>query len=238
MPIDVIIYAIVALVLVLALRHVLGTRSSDEPSRTNPFLGPPLEPKAKAGVTSAPSKQPGGNPAITLPKSVSVAAAAQIGLATIAKADNNFDLAHFAMGAQDAFVAIVEAFAKGDRVALRDLLSDAVFQAFATVMDRRDQAGESASAEILSIRRVEIISASLAQRLATITIRFVADETLFVRDRDGKVIEGNPDRVSEIIDIWTFTREINSSSQIWRVTATREADAPSRAPDATPPAAG
>lgn len=237
MPIDLILYAVVALGLILWLRSVLGTRSGDEPSRPNPFLGQPLDATLKPAPAAIGLAAPAAA-ARGLPNTATVTAPAQEGLAAIAKADNSFDIARFVHGAQEAFVMIVEAFAAADRATLRDLLADSVYQAFASVIDRREQAGEKASVEIHAVRRLEIVSAALVDRTATITMRFVADETVAVRDKDGKVIEGNPDRVSETIDIWSFARDIAAKTQPWRVTATREEENAAAAPDATPPTAG
>ena len=240
MPIDIILYAIVALGLILALRHVLGTRHGDEQSRANPFLGQPLDKAVKlpAPAAIAAKDAPSGGNAPVLPRTASVADAAQSGLQAIAKADNSFDLARFVIGAQDAFVMIVEAFAAGNRAALREVLSEPVFHAFDGVITHREQMGDQASVEIHAVRRLEVLAATLEKRLASITMRFVADETLVLRDRDGQVKEGNPDRVSETIDIWSFTRDLAGKSPVWRVTATREEAAPVAPADATPPTAG
>jgi predicted lipid-binding transport protein (Tim44 family) len=144
------------------------------------------------------------------------------GLTDISRADRAFDLIHFLRGAQDAFVMVVEAYAAGDRSLLRDLLSDPVYQAFSNVIAEREKNLQKASVEIHAVRRVEVVSARLENRDAYITVRFVTDETNVLRDAAGRVIEGNPDRVSEIIDIWTFTRNLRSRNPAWIVSETRE----------------
>jgi predicted lipid-binding transport protein (Tim44 family) len=62
-------------------------------------------------------------------------------------------------------------------------------------------------------------------RMSYITVRFVADETNVLFDRDGKVAHGNPDRVTETIDIWTFGRDVKSRSPAWLVYETRDENA-------------
>ncbi len=140
----------------------------------------------------------------------------------ISRADRNFELTHFLQGAQDAFVMIVEAYAAGDRKTLQEFLSPAVFKAFNAGIQQRENNLQKASVEIHSVRRAEITEARLDGRDAHITVRFVADETNVLRDAAGAVVEGNPDRVRETIDIWTFSRDLRSRDPVWIVSDTRE----------------
>ena len=223
MDTDVIIYAIIFAALALWLRSILGTRGADEPTRSNPFSAPdsaaPLKPNAPAARLAAPAAVA---PAATLAPNMSVGDAAQDGFSAIARADRKFDLARFMHGAQDAFVIIVEAFAQGDRATLRGLLGDGVYAAFARVLDARAAAGQSASVEIHAVRRVEAVAASLTGQLASVTMRFVSDQTDVLRDGGGAVALGNPDRVQEVVDVWTFTRDLQSREPTWLVAVTRE----------------
>ena len=160
---------------------------------------------------------------------------AQLALSAIARADKKFDLARFMHNAQDAFVMIVEAFAHGDRATLQKLLGESVFTAFARVLDDRAAAGQSASVEIHAVRRVEAVDAALEGPNARVTVRFVSDQTDLLHDSGGAVIEGNPDRVREIVDIWTFARDLRSKEPTWLVSATRE-EATAEANPVAPPA--
>src|SRR5690606_39836599 len=60
--------------------------------------------------------------------------------------------------------------------------------------------------------------------LAYITIRFIADETCVVRDKDGVILSGDPDRITEMNDIWTFVRDIKDRDPRWLVQETRDGD--------------
>ena len=75
-----------------------------------------------------------------------------------------------------------------------------------------------------AVRRVEITDARLNGKYASITVRFTADETYVMRAGDGTVTLGNPDRVSEAVDIWTFSRDLRARSPAWLVSETRDAD--------------
>ncbi|HEY8191227.1 MAG TPA: Tim44/TimA family putative adaptor protein [Alphaproteobacteria bacterium] len=228
MTADLMIYAIVAAGLVFWLRSVLGTRRSDDPPpRVNPFT---VRPETAAAVDSRPAALPApaaaaapGDLSAGLERNMAIEGTqAQQGLMDIARADALFSLLHFLRGAQDAFAMVVEAFAAGDRESLQGLLSPPVYTAFCGVLDSRAQSGETASVEIHAVRRAEVVDAKLEKRLASITVKFTADETSLLRDRDGKLLAGHPDRVTEAVDIWTFARDIRSREPAWLITETRE----------------
>jgi predicted lipid-binding transport protein (Tim44 family) len=228
MPADIVIYAVVAVGLILWLRSILGTRHGNERSRPNPFLAPrPPDGAGRASKPAAALAAPGDNGLQPLVQNPSVSGhQAEHGLMEISRVDRNFELSHFLQGAQDAFVMIVEAYAAGDHAVLRDLLSPAVYKAFNSVIKQREQNMQKASVEIHAVRRAEITQAWLDGRDAHITVRFVTDETNVLRDAAGAVVEGNPDRVRETIDIWTFTRDLRSRDPVWIVSDTREEAAP------------
>jgi predicted lipid-binding transport protein (Tim44 family) len=235
-PADILIYALVAAGLVFWLRNILGTRNGSERQRPNPFTQKPDDatpPDTKRaapaeGVVAAFGVAPDMAPdPLELPAKMRASItndAARTGLNDIVRMDRNFNLAEFVTGAQDAFVMIVEAFANGDRALLKSLLSPELYKAFEFALDAREKSGEVMSTEIHAIRRTDVIESSLRDRMALVTLRFVADETMVVKDKDGEILSGNPDRVSETIDVWSFGRDVKSKDPTWFLLATREED--------------
>lgn len=226
MPVDILLYALIAAGLVFWLRSVLGTRHGDERDRPNPFTSAPAEKPAYEGSdTGAPMAVNLVIDEPVLPRNVSIEnAMSEQGLDDIASADRNFDPVTFASAAQDAFVIIVEAFARGERDTLRDLLADPVYRAFSAALDAREAKGETVSTEIHAVRKVDIVDARLSGKDAYITLRFTADETCVIRARDSGIISGDPDRITEMVDLWTFTRNIKSKDPRWLVCETRDGD--------------
>lgn len=233
MPADILIYALVAAGLVFWLRNILGTRHGDERQRPNPFTQRPDDDAARAAGDPAAALHGGDGPSVdaapdplALPGTLraEIAAAATAGLGDILRADRNFELAPFIGGAQDAFVMIVEAFAAGDRDLLKSLLSKDLYRAFDDAISAREKAGEKMETEIHAIRKTEIIEAAMRDRMSVLTLRFVADETVVVRDAQDNILSGHPDRVSETIDVWTFGRDVKSKDPTWFLLATREGD--------------
>jgi predicted lipid-binding transport protein (Tim44 family) len=218
MPTDILIYMIVAAVMVFWLRSVLGTRHGEERERPNPFdeknmpkeeEGQPLPP-----IEMTPAKEPTFNEG---------SASVDAGLVQIALADKNFDAKEFKENAADAFEIIVTAFADGDRETLKDLCTKDVYNAFDSALKDREKAGETVSTEIHAVRKTDIVAAGIEGRKhAFVTIRFTADETYVIEDKDGTIIAGHPDRVTEMTDKWTFTRDVKSSDPRWFLSKTED----------------
>ncbi|HEY0901706.1 MAG TPA: Tim44/TimA family putative adaptor protein [Micavibrio sp.] len=234
MPADLLIYALVAAGLVFWLRNILGTRNGSERERPNPFTAQPDDKKPAApGVSGARpaagmAAAPHDNPMTIeqpLDRNMSVLPTAQAGLSDIAQADRSFETLTFLRGAQDAFVMIVEAFAKGDRESLKMLLAEPVFKAFLSAINAREASGQSAQVEIHAIRKAEIVAARLERRDAFITVRFVADETNILRDSADMILHGNPERITETIDVWTFVRDTKAREPGWLLIETSDEDA-------------
>lgn len=244
MPADLLIYALVAAGLVFWLRNILGTRNGSERERPNPFTSNPEDgkhpPDRSAKGALAPAAALGmaqdAPPDAPLARNMAVAPGAEGALADIGRADRTFQTTDFLRSAQDAFVMIVEAFAAGERDTLKMLLAEPVFKAFLSVINERETTGQKASVEIHAIRKAEIIAARLERRDAFITVRFVADETNVLRDSTDQILHGNPERVTETIDVWTFVRDTKSRELGWLLIETNDEDAAQQAIKTVPDA--
>jgi len=224
MPTDILIYMIVAAVMVFWLRSVIGTRHGQERDRSNP-----LEEK------SPNTKQP--NLIIDTDIVDGEKMNVDAGLVQIALADKSFDANEFKENAGDAFSFIVKAFADGDRHVLQDLCTDTVYKAFDKAIKDREKKGEKVSTEIHSIRKTDITDACVDRKKhAHVAIRFTADETYVIENNKGEIISGHPDRVTEMTDKWTFTRDLKSPDPRWFLSKTEddvvEEDGKTPVPDA------
>ena len=233
MEVDIILYAIIAAGLVFWLRSIIGTRHGDERERPNPFAPQPgklqnLEPvpgsRQMAPLPATPAEDRDEFDR-GLERNMSIAPQAREGLGAVAGADPGFKAASFLRGAQDAFVMIVEAFAAGERETLKNLLTESLYAAFCAALDERVIRGEKTSVEIHAVRRAEILSAWVKEHTAFITVRFTADETSVTRGPADALLSGDPDRVTETIDIWTFGRDVRSKEPVWLLLETRDENA-------------
>ena len=223
---DLILYAIVAAGLVFWLRSVLGTRHGDERERPNPFVAPAPDAAnpnpvtaEETGILSLPTMQ------AALPRNVSIASdAVEMRLGEIASQEQSFDIVKFSQGAQDAFAIIVESFAAGDRETLKNLLAPNVYAAFESSLVQREKSGDTMSTEIHAVKKAEILDAQIKDRTAYVTIRFIAEETCVIRTMDGVILSGDPDRITEMNDIWVFSKPLRSRDPRWFLHETRDGD--------------
>ncbi len=149
------------------------------------------------------------------------------GLIDIYKVDSGFDPAAFLNGARQAYELIVTAFAEGNRKTLKDLLSREVADEFVAEMVARDKRGELIDQSFVGINKADIVEAELKAGVAHVTVRFVSQLITATRDRTGTVTSGDPQKIREVTDVWTFSRDISSArsrqSPNWKLVATQEA---------------
>lgn len=148
---------------------------------------------------------------------------AESGMRGIVAAEPGFDIAQFVEGAQGAYRMILEAFWRGDREALRDLVTPDVLASFDEAIAARDEAGQTLDNRLVSVERATVVDAALNGRDARIRVKFDADIAAVTRDREGQVIAGSTDDAVETHDIWTFERTLKSSDPNWKLADTDEA---------------
>jgi predicted lipid-binding transport protein (Tim44 family) len=115
---------------------------------------------------------------------------------------------------------IVTAFADGDRKALKNLLSKEVYEGFAAALDEREKRGETVRSAFVGIEKSEIRGAAVAGNEAQVTVQFISQIISSTHDSDGEVIDGDPDQVAEVNDVWTFARSLKSRDPNWKLIAT------------------
>jgi predicted lipid-binding transport protein (Tim44 family) len=84
----------------------------------------------------------------------------------------------------------------------------------------RETRGETAETRFVSIDSTDIIGAELRGKIAQVTIRFVSQLVSVTRDKNGVVKDGNPDKVTDVTDVWTFARDVTSRDPNWKLVAT------------------
>ena len=236
---DIILIGLVAVFLILRLRSVLGKRTgSERPPARDPFT-PPAPPTAAPRVGDAPSGGQSGNDNIVpLPTAsappprpslattgpggirATVLPTASPGVAAIRAADPSFEPTGFSAGARAAFTTIVEAFARGDTAVLRPLLDGPTYASFEAAIRGRAERKEKAETTLIGFEASDIAAAELQGTTATVTVRFVSEQINVVRNADGQIIDGNPNEVQKVIDLWTFRRDTKSSDPNWLLVKT------------------
>ena len=224
-----IIFLALAVFIFLRLRNVLGQRTGRERPPYDPYSArDTVRTSSNENVVTLPGRtaEKGAieaEPEETADRWKDIAApgsATAAGLDAIAAEDNAFDAAGFLTGARAAYEMIVTAYANGDRRQLKDLLGREVYEGFEAAIGDREQRGEKVESRFVSIEAAEIINAELRGKSSQITVRFASQLVSVTRDRSGAVIDGSPDKVTTVTDVWTFARDVSSRDPNWKLVAT------------------
>ena len=230
-----IIFLALAVFVIWRLRSVLGQKTgSEQPPRFNPFSRrDPPAPRGSASTENdnvvrlpgALSDRPAPAQAETPPaerwKGVAEPGSpTSRGLDEIVSAEPSFDALAFLEGAKAAYEMTVMAFAQGDRKTLKNLLSKDVYEGFERAIADRERKGERAETTFVSIDRAEILGVEVRNRVAQVTVRFVSKLITVTRDAAGAVVDGSPDTVVDVTDVWTFARTLGSRDPNWQLVAT------------------
>jgi predicted lipid-binding transport protein (Tim44 family) len=211
---DIILFAMIAGFLILRLRSVLGRRTGNE-RRRDGFMRSPAPVSEK---TSGSAER--GKGAAVVPLGAKPVDKVALGLERIRRADPGFDPEQFLAGARAAFELIVGAFARGDKTALRPLLTDEVYRPFVATIDERATARETLETQIVGLDGLDVAAADLAGQTAQVTVKFVSRQINITRASDGSIVEGDPEHAVEKTDYWTFSRDTRSADPNWVLVAT------------------
>jgi predicted lipid-binding transport protein (Tim44 family) len=148
-------------------------------------------------------------------------APAAAGLTQIKLADRSFDKKQFLAGSRAAFEMIIGAYAAGDSKTLRPLLANDVYDDFAGAIKQREDAKEVLETTLIGITSADILEAELRQKTAFVTVKFVSEQVNVTRDPEGRIVDGDPNHVAKVTDIWTFARNTRSRDPNWALVATR-----------------
>ena len=215
---DIILFAMIAAFLVYRLGSVLGKRTGHE-RQADPF-----EPTAGRGPKTAENDNVVAMPsrgddtpsdAETEPDTPLGAAITQIKLA-----DPSFTRESFVSGARSAFEMIITAYALGDLKKLRMLLSDEVYADFEAAFGARERAGRTQETTLVGIDSAEFLEARLDGNNAIVTMKYESQQVNATREESGEVLEGDPNKVEKVTDIWTFSRDMRASDPNWTLIGT------------------
>lgn len=188
--IEILVLAFIAGFVLFRLYTTLGRRTGEE--RPDPRPAPVAGELPRESVGLAPTQAPAPS------------GPAGDGLMAIVRADPSFDVEHFVVGARGAYELIVNAFAKGDKDALSELLTPRVFQSYSAAIDERAKSG-GAGPELVRLRNAEIVSAELDGSNARVTVRFEAEL--------AEGVHG----VRDAHERWSFERDVRSPDPNWRL---------------------
>lgn len=207
-----VIFAFLALFVLWKLRSVLGERSGFE-----------QDPDERRIAAAQASPVPAGANVDTDGRWSDFAergGAVWQGLDAIAAAQPDFSPKSFLDGASAAYEMVVQAFARGDEATLHSLASDDVFASFKGALTERSRLGETLETTLVGLNSVKIVEARQERDGAVIAVRFDSQFITATRNREGVVIEGDPSKPSNVIDIWAFARRNGATAPNWTLVST------------------
>ena len=210
--IDIIIFAVIAILLVLRLRSVLGQRNGFEQTQN------------ERRIDEFNHTENDNDPTVVHPQPAEDKAAPVYGLDALRKLDRHFDEKEFLVGAKAAFEMILTAYAEGDITQLKRLLGYELLESFTNSIQSRTKAQESLSIQIEKIIEISILNISVTNQIASISVHFHSEQIRIAKDRNDNPIEPEESGLAEFTDIWTFERDLTLSDPNWKLVETESAD--------------
>ncbi|MRU15537.1 Tim44 domain-containing protein [Roseovarius sp. A21] len=216
--IQLLVLAGIAIFLILRLKSVLGTRDGFEGSPQDGRRESPSDTRRQDFEVIE------GGPDYDIIDNVPEGSDSAQALAEMKRVEPSFGVGEFLQGARGAYEMILMAFENAKLEEVAPFLSEDVFEAFAQVVDTREEQGLSVEAEFIGVRETVLKEARFdtETRRAELTVRFVGELVSVVRDKDGEIIEGKPGQPKRQKDSWTFERIMGADDPNWRLVATGE----------------
>ena len=127
----------------------------------------------------------------------------------------------FLNGAKAAYEMIVTSFAKGDKNVLKPLLNKEIYQNFSDEIDNRKKENIKSELTFVGIKSAKIKNFEKKDNIYTFTVDFVSEIITCKKDKNNKVIEGNPDIIKTVNDIWKFSKNMWSNNPNWYLVETQ-----------------
>jgi predicted lipid-binding transport protein (Tim44 family) len=203
---DIIIFAIIAIFLVYRLKSILG-QNSDGNEQNN-----------KIDVS-----QKNFNNVVKLGKKQSDKNGNKFQKDTIYKDDPTFNEKEFLEGAQKFFEMVIDCFVKGDLKDIVNFIDDKLIKNFQLVIDDRLQEEESLQIDIIKMISIQIKDVKKLKNFLRISVLFESEQIKYLKDKKGKIIDGDQKKSILVNDLWTFEKKIQSKDLNWILVETSNA---------------
>ena len=121
----------------------------------------------------------------------------------------------FLKGAEIAYETIITSFAKGDKKSLKPLLEKNMFERFAEVIDERNNKKLKYETTFIGLKSTKVLEFKKIENIYKVSVNFVSEIITCVKDKNNKIIEGNPDVIRTVNDKWSFSKNMWSHDPTW-----------------------
>ena len=126
----------------------------------------------------------------------------------------------FLKGADIAYEQIITSFAKGDKKSLKNLLGKVLFNDFSEVIDERKKKELKYETTFIGLKSSKILEFKKIENIYKVTVDFVSEIITCVKDKNNQIIEGNPDAIKTVNDVWKFSKNMWSQDPTWYLVET------------------
>ena len=127
----------------------------------------------------------------------------------------------FLKGANSAYEQIITSFAKGDKKLLKSLLGQTLFNDFSEVIDERKKKELKYETTFIGLKSSKILEFKKIENIYKVTVDFVSEIITCVKDKNNKIVEGNPDTIKTVNDVWKFSKNMWSNNPNWYLVETQ-----------------
>ncbi len=121
----------------------------------------------------------------------------------------------FLKGAQIAYETIVTNFSKGKLKDIKSLLDMNVYEQFNIALDERKSKNYSSETTFIGINSAKIKNHQQNKNMLEVTVEFVSEIISCIKDKENKIISGDPEKVKKVNDIWKFSKDSRSANPNW-----------------------
>ena len=204
--IDIIIFAIIAIFLVYRLKNILGQNSEGNEQNNKIDIGQ----KNFSNVVKLGNKQSNINENKTSKESIYID-------------DPEFNEKNFLKGAQNFFEMVIDSFVKGDLKDIERYIDDKLIKNFKLVIDERLQEEESLKIDIIKMISIDIKDVKKLKDFLRISVLFESEQIKVLKDKKGKIIDGDQKKTILVKDLWTFEKKVKSKDLNWILVETSDA---------------
>ena len=123
----------------------------------------------------------------------------------------------FLKGAELAYETILTSFAKGEKKKLKSLLTTNMAINFDEAITLRNKENIKSEFTFIGVKESKVEKYEKIKNELFASVKFVSEVISVKKDKENKIIEGNPDKIKQVIDYWKFTKNILNKSPDWHL---------------------
>ncbi len=204
--IDIIIFAIIAIFLVYRLKSILGQNSEGKEQNNKIDIGK----KDFTNVVKLGNRQTDLNDEKTNKDSIYDEGA-------------NFNEKEFLKGAQNFFGMVIDCFVKGDLKNIEMYIDKKLIKNFQSVIDERLQEEETLKINIIKMVSIKTKDVKKLKNFLRVSVLFETEQIKVLKDKKGKIIDGDQKKSILVKDLWTFEKKADSNDLNWILVETSDA---------------